>query len=193
MFRKQRNPVLHLVVSGAGPAGDLEPFVKTCQDQGWDVWLVATPAATAFLDGPRMSDLTGHPIRVDWPDLDEGPALPPAGAVAVVPATFNTINKIAYGISDSFALGLVHEAIGLGLPVLTIPVPGEALARHPAFTESVARLRAWGLSVLFRPTYYRPGPGEEVPPPTQLPWHAAEELLAEWIRFARVPAREPVE
>jgi hypothetical protein len=188
MFRTPRNPVLHLVASGAGPAGDLDPFVKTCQDQGWDVWLVATPAAASFIDGARMADLTGHPVRVDWPDPDEAPGLPPAGALAVVPATFNTINKIAHGISDSYALGLVHEAVGLGLPVLTMPVPGEALSRHPVFADSVAQLRAWGLSVLFRTTYYRPGPVEEAPP-AQLPWHAAEELLAEWIRFARVPAR----
>lgn len=190
MFRNVRRPVLHLVACGARPAGDLEPFVKTCQNQGWDVWLVATPAAAAFIDAARMADLTGHPVRVDWPDPDQAPALPPAGALAVVPATFNAINKLAYGMSDSYALSLVHEAIGLGLPVLTMPAPGESLARHPAFTDSVGRLRAWGVSVLFGPTDNRPGTAEEAAP-AQLSWQTAEELLGEWIRFARVPAQVP--
>ncbi|HEX2772411.1 MAG TPA: flavoprotein [Micromonosporaceae bacterium] len=191
MFRNVRHPVLHLVACGAGPAGDLEPFVKTCQDQGWDVWLVATPAAAAFVDRATMADLTGHPVHIDWPAPDEAQPPPPAGAVAVAPATFNTINKLAYGLSDSYALGLVHEAIALGLPIVTVPAPGEALARHPAFAESVGRLRTWGVSVLFRPPYDQRGPTEEGQPSAQLPWHAAEELLGEWIRFARVPVGEP--
>jgi phosphopantothenoylcysteine synthetase/decarboxylase len=39
--------------------------------------------------------------------------LPRADAVAIAPATFNTINKWVAGISDTFALGLLNEAIGL--------------------------------------------------------------------------------
>jgi Flavoprotein len=33
-------------------------------------------------------------------------------AIIVAPATFNTINKWAVGISDTLALGLLTEAIG---------------------------------------------------------------------------------
>jgi phosphopantothenoylcysteine synthetase/decarboxylase len=191
MFRNVRHPVLHIVASGAGPARDLEPFVKACQDQGWDVWLVATPAAAAFIDSVTMAALTGHPVHIGWPPPDSPQAPPPAGAVAVVPATFNTINKLAYGTSDSYALGLVHEAIALGLPILTVPAPGDALARHPVFTESVGRLRKWGVSVVVRPAYSRAGAAVDGQTADQLPWQAAEELLGEWIRFARVPVGEP--
>ena len=187
MFRNVRNPVLHLIVCGARPASELDPFVKSCQEQGWDVWLVATPAALAFIDRTGLAELTGHPVWVDYPGPDDPEGLPPAGAVAVAPATFNTINKLAYGASDSLALGLVNEAIGLGLPILAMPAPGEALARHPAFTESVGRLRTWGVSVLFQPSYYRSDPVNGGEPGSELPWHAAGELLADWIRFARVP------
>src|SRR5215510_10655650 len=58
--------------------------------------------------------------------------LPPATAFAAAPATFNTINKWAAGISDTLALGLLNEAIGLGLPIVAVPWPNAALARHPA-------------------------------------------------------------
>lgn len=54
--------------------------------------------------------------------------LPLATAIAVVPATFNTINKWVAGISDTFALGILNEAIGLrGVTVL----PNEVI-RHGA-------------------------------------------------------------
>lgn len=191
MFRNLRHPVLHLIVCGARSAGDLEPFVKTCQEQGWDVWIVTTPAATAFVDTEVLAELTGHPVRADYPPPHEANALPPAGAVAVAPATFNTINKLAYGISDSFALGLVHEAIALGVPILAVPAPDPGLSRHPVFAESVKRLRTWGVSVVFHRTYLpsahlSSAPGNGGDPGEHLPWRATEDLLGEWIRFARI-------
>jgi hypothetical protein len=33
------------------------------------------------------------------------------------PVTFNTLNKWALGISDTLVLGLLTEAVGLGLPL----------------------------------------------------------------------------
>jgi phosphopantothenoylcysteine synthetase/decarboxylase len=187
MFRNLRHPVLHLLVCGAGGTDGLEPFVKNCQRQGWDVWVFATPAAVATVDGDVLAELTGHPVHVDDPLSGDPAGLPRAGALAVVPASFDSMIKLSYGMSDSYALGLVHVAIGLGIPILAMPAPGDALGHHPAFLESVGRLQAWGLSVLL-PIHHRPGPADEGEPPAELPWHAAEDLLGEWMRFARVPA-----
>jgi phosphopantothenoylcysteine synthetase/decarboxylase len=190
MFRNLRPPVLHLIVCGAGAAGDLESFVKTCEHQGWDVWVVATPTTVAFIDRAALAELTGHPVHVDDLLADEPDSLPRAGAIAVVPAAFETIVKLAFGSTDSRALRLVTEAIALGLPILALPAPDEPLARHPAFAESVARLRAWGVSVLPQRAYHRFARADDVELHDQLPWQAAEELLGQWIRFARVPSAE---
>lgn len=189
MFRNLRHPVLHLIVCDARAAGDLEPFVKSCQKQGWDVWIVTTPAAVSFIDADVLAELTGNPVRTDDPLPDEPTVLPPAGAVAVVPATFKAMNQLAYGNTDSFALGLVEKAIGLGLPVLAMPTPDAALAQHPVFAESVGRLRGWGVAVIANPTRY-PLPGDDAERAAHFPWHAAEELLGQWIRFARVTPLE---
>jgi Flavoprotein len=67
------------------------------------------------------------------------------------PATFNTINKWAAGISDTLALGLVTEAIGKRLPVVAVPFINAAQAEHPAFQASVDRLRAAGVQLLYGP------------------------------------------
>ena len=63
----------------------------------------------------------------------------------VAPATFNTINKWAAGISDTLALGLLTEAIGKGLPLVALPFLNVAQARHPAFARSVEQLRQAGV------------------------------------------------
>jgi phosphopantothenoylcysteine synthetase/decarboxylase len=118
--------------------------------------VIATPSARAFLDMAALEQLTGCPVRVEHRAPGEASPLPPADAMLVAPATFNTINKWAAGVSDTLALGLINEAIGLGVPVVAMPFVNSALAAHPAFMSSVERLRSVGVEVIF-------GPGEPHP------------------------------
>jgi phosphopantothenoylcysteine synthetase/decarboxylase len=126
----------------------------------------------------ELSSLTGHVVRYDYKQPDEPDALPPADAMLVAPATFNTINKWARGTSDTLALGLLNEAIGLELPIVAVPVPNVALAKHPAFQESVNRLRSWGVHVLFDPDQY-PLPTPNMGPPAAelFPWDALSDRI----------------
>jgi hypothetical protein len=64
---------------------------------------------------------------------------------------FDTVNKLTAGISSTLALGLLNEAIGDGLPVITVPLPDQMLARHPAFAASIAALKPWGVRLIFDP------------------------------------------
>ncbi|MBV9013118.1 MAG: hypothetical protein JO272_13915 [Pseudonocardiales bacterium] len=66
------------------------------------------------------------------------------------------VNKWAAGISDTLALGLLTEAIGLGLPLAALPFLNSAQAAHPAFGRSVKELREAGVAVLLGPEGYEP-------------------------------------
>jgi hypothetical protein len=57
--------------------------------------------------------------------------------------------------------------------VVAVPNPSTALAKHPAFQESVARLRSWGITILFDPEVY-PLPTPNMGPPAAdlFPWDA---------------------
>jgi len=149
-------PVLYVIACAAGPAGNVDVLVRQAQDEGWTVCVIATPNARTFLDMPALEQLTSRPVRVENRAPGETSPLPPPDAMLVAPATFNTINKWAAGVSDTLALGLINEAIGLGIPVVAMPFVNSALAAHPAFASSVDRLRAAGVDVLF-------GPGEPHP------------------------------
>jgi phosphopantothenoylcysteine synthetase/decarboxylase len=100
--------------------------------------------------------------------------LPPADAFVVAPATFSTINRWALGISDTLALGLLNEAVGLGLPMAAVPWPNAALARHPAFQRSIAALREWGIRVIFDPARLP----DAAPGPAVFPWQDLRAELA---------------
>jgi phosphopantothenoylcysteine synthetase/decarboxylase len=147
----QSSPVLYVVACGGPPARQLPEFAGSAQAQGWDVCVIATPDGTKFLDTARLAGQTGHPVRSQYKGPDDPDVLPPPDAFVVAPASFNTVNKWALGISDTLALGLLCEAVGLGLPMAAVPWPNAPLARHPSFRRSVAALREWGVQVIFDP------------------------------------------
>jgi phosphopantothenoylcysteine synthetase/decarboxylase len=173
-------PVLYLIACGAGPARQVPDFAEFARVSGWDVCVITTPAGATFLDAARAAELTGHPVRVHYKHPDEPDVLPPPSAFAVAPATFNTINKMAAGVSDTLALGLLNEAVGLGLPIVAAPWPNSALARHPAFGASVARLRDWGVRVILDPSGL-PGAGD--PDAAAFPWRELRAALASLRRY----------
>ncbi|MDX8035227.1 flavoprotein [Lentzea sp. BCCO 10_0856] len=151
-------PVLHLMICGAGPAGHIDRMVKLAQADGWDVWCVATPAAVDhFLDLAALEDLSGHPVRTGHQRAGQ-PGLPKATAVVVAPATYNTINKWAAGIADTYVLTQLAELTGLGLPIAVLPFVNTALANNRPFLRSVEELRASGVTVLFGEGGFEPHP-----------------------------------
>jgi phosphopantothenoylcysteine synthetase/decarboxylase len=173
-------PVLYLIACGAGPARQLPDFAQFALNARWDVCVISTPAGAAFLDAARMTELTGHPVRAHYKHPDEPDVLPPPDAFAVAPATFNTINKWAAGISDTLALGLLNEALGLGLPIVAAPWPNSALARHPVFAASVARLRDCGVRVILDLARL-PGTGD--PDAAVFPWPELRAALPSLRRY----------
>ncbi|XUL92098.1 flavoprotein [Streptomyces galilaeus] len=106
-------------------------------DRHWDVGVVATPQGLGFLDTEAIETQTGYPIRSAWRTPGEARPLPPADAVVVAPATFNTVNKWAAGISDTLAQGILCEAYGMGIPTAVLPYLNAAQAAHPAYEQRV--------------------------------------------------------
>ena len=150
--------VLYVIVCGAGVAVDVGTLLVAAQERGWDAWLVPTPSAVDFIDVPALEDLTGHPIRARYRKPGEGGKLPPADAIIVAPATYNTINKWAMGISDTFALGLLAELTPSGIPIVVLPFVNASLAANRAFVRSVAELRAANVAVLLGDGAFVPHP-----------------------------------
>jgi phosphopantothenoylcysteine synthetase/decarboxylase len=155
---KRSRGVLYLIVCASERARHIGGLVGLLQADGWDVCVISTPQARKFIDAGALAAQTGHPVRQDYKHPDEPDVLPPPDAMAVCPATFNTLNKWALGISDTLALGLLTEAIGLGLPLVAAPALNSAQAAHPAFERNIAVLRAAGVNVLYGSGLYEPAP-----------------------------------
>ena len=139
-------PFLYVVVCAAGIAADVGRLITAAQRREWHVGVIATPVAmNGFFDTAAVEAATGYPIRSAWRRPGEPRPFPDPDAVVVAPATFNTINKWAAGIADTLALATLSETAGLGVPIGVLPCVSDALAGHPAYQESLIRLRGMGV------------------------------------------------
>jgi hypothetical protein len=175
VIEQDAKPFLYVVVCAAGVAADVGTLIAAAHRRGWEVGVTATPPAAAdgFLDTAAVEELTGRPVRVGARRPGDPRPFPPPDAVIVAPATFNTLNKWAAGIADTLAVGTLCEAYGLGVPLAVLPCVADALAAHPAYQESVARLRAMG--VRFGDPYT--GEPEEGAGRREFGWERALDLL----------------
>jgi phosphopantothenoylcysteine synthetase/decarboxylase len=164
--------VLYIVTCATPAARDISKLVTLAQDSGWRPFVIATPSALRFIDQPALEAQTGAPVRSEYKEPGSPDVLPPADAIVVGGASFNTINKWAAGISDTLALGLLTEAIGLGLPLAALPFLNAAQAVHPAFGRSVKELREVGVKILLGSQGYEPHvPHQGSKYLHRYPWH----------------------
>jgi len=165
--------VLYVIACGAGPARDVGKLVDLSQAQGWDVQIIATPSALDFIDVVALEAQTGRPVRSRYRKPGQ-PRSPKADAIIVAPATYNTINKWAAGISDTYALGLLAEAPGLGITTVVLPFVNTALAGRAIFHQSVEELSREGVRILLGPKGVEPhAPGTGGEKIGHFPWNAA--------------------
>jgi phosphopantothenoylcysteine synthetase/decarboxylase len=143
--------VLYLVMSGAPAPEGLPSLVMMLQSAGWRVVVFSTPTGIRFTDVAELERLTGEPVRWEYRMPGTGTRTPPADVVLACPLSFNSVNKFAHGHADNFAVGLLCEMVGYGVPVVVVPHCKPQLASHPAFGASLETLRGMGVRVVFDP------------------------------------------
>lgn len=165
---------LYLFGSAAPPVFDVANVIADAQERGFDVCLGLTPTAARWL-GDQLGDLaelTGHPVRSEYKTPGEPDVWPKADAIVFAPATFNSINSWALGLTHDFVIGVVAEGIGKGIPMAVMPCVNAAYVQHRQFDRSVAELREMGVRVLYGEGGFvpnQPGQGK----PREYPWHLA--------------------
>ncbi|MBM7772977.1 hypothetical protein JOD54_003181 [Actinokineospora baliensis] len=143
------------VVAAAGGGLDQRLRVEVAEPaaaRGWRLAITFTPTAGQWMDAAgettRLRALTDLPVR-SLPRLPSEPKpYPVPDAFLFVPATANSLAKLALGIADNQALTALGEAVGTpGLPVVIRPQANAAQRAHPMFTAHLETLRSAGCVV----------------------------------------------
>jgi hypothetical protein len=147
-------PLLCLVASGGfGVESRLRSELAVpALDRGWRLAVTLTPTAARWLSATgelaRLRALTDLPVRSVGRLPGERSPYGTADRYLFVPATANSLAKLALGIADNQALTQLCEAVGTpGVPVLVRPQAGDAHRGHPAFETHLTTLRAAGVHV----------------------------------------------
>ncbi|WP_341719377.1 flavoprotein [Micromonospora sp. FIMYZ51] len=157
---------LQIVVCAAGPAADVTQLISVAQMHSWTTAVTATPNGIDFVDAPAIEELTGAAVRSSY-QASSGVRrlLPTADALIIAPATYNSINKIALGLADNYAMTSVAELIGRRVPTVIVPFVNAALADRLPFRRAVASLRDEGVRILLGPEDrwepHSPGSGKD--------------------------------
>lgn len=163
---------LYLFGSAAPPVFDAAKVIADAQERGFDVCLGLTPTAARWLDDQigDLEELTGHPVRSEYKVPGEPDVWPKADAIVFAPATFNSINSWALGLTHDFVIGVVAEGIGKRIPMAVMPCVNAAYVQHRQLERSIAELREMGVRVLYGEGGFvpnQPGQGK----PKEYPWH----------------------
>ena len=140
--------VAYVVAFSAPPVLELGEFLQLLHARDWDTYVILSPTAATWVDIEDLAEVSGHLVRAEPRRPQEPDPLPHAETMLVAPLTFNSLNKWAAGISDTLALGLLNEGLGLDLPITVAPCIKPVLRRHPAYRESIDRLASLGVRVL---------------------------------------------
>lgn len=168
-LQREARGTLYLVSCATSSTPLIYDLLAAAQTAGWDVHVILTPGARRFVAVRRLRRSSGHAVWSDFQRPGKPDIWPPADAVIAFPVSFNTLNKWALGISDTFALSWLNQYTGQRKPIVAVPCfrTGSGLDTHPALPRSLRLLRRSGVQVIYEPERY--------PPKNQVP---AGEILA---------------
>lgn len=150
MADRERKRVVFGVCGGIA-AYKAAAAVSRLVQEGLDVHVVMTRAATAFVTPLTFEVLSGNPVHTDLftsqrlGRVDHVTLARTADLCVVAPATANLVGKLAAGIADDF---LTTVLVGSAAPVLLFPAMEEHMYRSEAVQANLARLRARGVRVV---------------------------------------------
>jgi len=141
-------PSMTLVVCAA-PLATRAPDVATAFVlDGWSVRVAFTPASAPWVDTGALHAITGAPPVSDYRSPDQPKRAPAPELVVVAPLTFNSLNAWASGGSNTYALGVLNEALGSGIATLAVPFINDRLWGHPILSKNIAFLESAGVSMI---------------------------------------------
>jgi hypothetical protein len=146
--------VLGLVAAaGGGVDTRLRPEIaEPAVRRGWRLAITFTPTAARWMaaagETERLQAMTDLPVRstsrLPW----EPKPYPIPDAFLFVPATANSLAKLALGVADNQALTSLVEAIGTPhVPVIVRPQADAAQRSHPRWQSHVDTLSAAGVLI----------------------------------------------
>ena len=138
-------------VCGSIAAYKVAVVVRRLRQEGAEVHVVMTPAATRFVGSVTFRGLSQRPVITEMWDPN-GPWDEPHVALGeradlylIAPATADMIGKLVAGLADDLVCA---TALATRAPLLVAPAMSDGMAESPVVQDNLARLRARAAQVI---------------------------------------------
>lgn len=145
-------------VTGSVAAFKILDLVRNLKEDGVDVIVLQTQSAAKIVDPAEFEKISGNKVRLelfekgfDYKNIlkdrkvDHIEIAEKADVFAIVPATANTIAKIAHGIADDF---LTTTLLATKAPVIICPAMNVNMWNNPVVGENLTKLRGIGYEIV---------------------------------------------
>lgn len=147
-----------LGITGGIAAYKSASFARLLIKNGYDVRVIMTASAQAFITPLTLQALTGNLVHIDL--LDESAELGMghielakwADLLIIAPATANTIAKLAMGIADDL---LTTVCLATAAPILVAPAMNQQMWQHPSVKLNLQTLTDYDYEII------QPASGEQ--------------------------------
>ena len=145
------NQRILLGITGGIAAYKSADLTRRLRDQGAEVRVVMTPAATEFITPLTLQALSGNPVHTELLDHAAEAAMGHielarwADTVVIAPATANFIACLSNGMADDLLSAL---CLATAAPLLVAPAMNQQMWHNPATQDNIARLQARGITLL---------------------------------------------
>ncbi|HTW83770.1 MAG TPA: bifunctional phosphopantothenoylcysteine decarboxylase/phosphopantothenate--cysteine ligase CoaBC [Candidatus Sulfotelmatobacter sp.] len=138
-----------LGVTGGIAAYKAAALASRLVQRGAQLDVVMTEDALRFVGAATFAALARRPVHTSlWERVDEIPHIRLAReceVLAIVPATANTIAKLALGLADDL---LTNVALATQAPLVIAPAMNSSMLAHPATLAHLQTLRARGATIV---------------------------------------------
>ena len=145
-MRTLDNKTVYIVMTGAKKCSIIPELVREFICEGASTYTLFTDMARRIVN-MKDFEIPGNKTSLDY--SRNGEELPLEDIVLVVPATFNSINKSAQGIADSYPMTIIASAIGKRKKVIFAPAMNRSLWEHPITQRSLETLQQWGCQIVW--------------------------------------------
>ncbi len=140
--------IIYIIATGAKKIDKLPELTTLLNNYQADVYLLTSKAAYRMMQSTQLIEELenlnvtvvtdyGHPFELPREDL-----------IVIAPCTFNSLQKLAAGISDNYILTIAANAIARKTPVIVAPTFNE-LWYHPRTSIAIQTLTEWGVRVVW--------------------------------------------
>lgn len=146
-----KNKRVTIFITGGIAAYKVATLVRLFVKEGAEVSVAMTKGACEFITPLTFQVLTKNKVHLDTFDEDEANKVQHihladhTDVAVVVPATANTIAKMANGIADNF---VTSTLLATTAPIYVAPAMNEHMWENPATIRNVAQLKADGKIVI---------------------------------------------